>query len=56
MSKEFKDTVLRFKAVGEVINNVKQHLYPVSPEEKMVKMFDTDYAEFGSNDFFHNFE
>lgn len=56
MSKEFKDTVLRFKSIGEVVNNVKQHLYPVAPEEKMVKMFDTDYTEFGSNDFFYNFE
>lgn len=55
MSKEFKDTVMRFKSVGEVINNVKQHLYPVSVDEKMVKTFDTDYAEFGTDDFFSNF-
>jgi len=56
MAKEFKDTVLRFKAIGEVVNNVKQHLYPVAPEEKMVKTFDTDYAEFDSTDFFYNFD
>ena len=55
MSKEFKDNIMRFKSVGEVINNVKQHLYPIPTDEKSVKIFDTDYVEFGVEDFFSNF-
>ena len=55
MSKEFKDNIMRFKSVGEVINNVKQHLYPIPTDEKSVKVFDTDYVEFGVEDFFSNF-
>lgn len=55
MSKEFKDNVIRFKAIGEVVNNVKQHLYPVPPDEKMFKKYDADYAEFGENNYFSFF-
>lgn len=55
MQKEFKDNIVRFKAVGEVLSNVKQHLYPVPNDEKMFKTYDTEYTEKKTNDMFRFF-
>lgn len=55
MQKEFKDNIVRFKAVGEVLTNVKQHLYPVPNDEKMFKTYDTEYVSKVENDVFRFF-
>lgn len=55
MAKEFKDNVIRFKAVGEVVTNAKQHLYPLPNDEKMFKSFDVDYITKEQDDYFAYF-
>ena len=55
MSKEIKDNVIRFKAVNDVLSNVKPNLYPLPNDEKMFKMFDRDYTDKNDDDFFRCF-
>ena len=55
MQKEFKDNIIRFKAVGEVLSNVKQHLYPMPNDEKMFKAYDTEYVSADEGDIFRFF-
>lgn len=55
ISKEFKDNVMRFKAVGDVLSNNQQHLYPVPNDEKMFKKYDTEYTGSEPVDLFQYF-
>lgn len=43
--KEYKDTVLRFRAVNEPLNRQKPSLYILSQDEKLVKTFETESVE-----------
>lgn len=56
MAKEFKDTVYRFKAINDVVNNVNVTYYPLPASEKMFKAYYVDYAESEEDDFFKYFE
>lgn len=48
--KEYKDTVLRFKAVNEALNRQKPNLYILPQDEKLVKTFDMEMWEQSERD------
>lgn len=48
--KEYKDTVMRFRAVNEPLNRQKPSLYILSQDEKLVKTFEMEGAEQASRE------
>lgn len=55
MAKEIKDNVVRFKAVNDVVTDVKPYLYPLPGDEKMFKIYEREYEKPSDKDFFRYF-